>query len=69
MSRALATYLGAALLAAWAILRAWDHFRGRRQAPPPWQEPEDGVQPADPRPVYLVTLGRGDPRIGTFSRN
>lgn len=29
MSRALATYLGAAILAAWAILRAWDHLRGR----------------------------------------
>lgn len=34
MTRALAIYLGAALMAAWAILRAWDHFRGR-PAPEP----------------------------------
>ena len=27
MTRAVAIYLGAALMAAWAILRAWDHFR------------------------------------------
>lgn len=38
----------------------------RPQEPPAWQEPEDGVQPVD---VYLVTLSRDDPRIGTFSRN
>jgi hypothetical protein len=31
MIRALAIYLGAALMAAWAILRAWDHLRGRRE--------------------------------------
>lgn len=65
-----AAYLGAALVAAWAILRAWDHFRGRPPVAPPWQEPEDGVQPPDPRPeairvAYLVAPG-GQP---TFSRN
>ena len=65
MTRALAIYLGAALMAAWAILRAWDHVRGR-PAPEPWVEPEDGVQPADP---YVVTLARDDPRVGMYSRN
>ena len=71
MTRAVAIYLGAALMAAWAILRAWDHFRGRPE-PPPWQEPEDGVQPLDPRLVYLVTVGQptdATPRYGTFSLN
>ncbi len=34
MRRALAIYLGAAIMAAWAILRAWDHFRGRQEPPP-----------------------------------
>ena len=29
MTRGLAIYLGAALMVAWAILRAWDHFHGR----------------------------------------
>ena len=31
MRKALAIYLGCALLAAWAILRAWDHLRGRQE--------------------------------------
>ena len=65
MRRAAAIYLGAALLAAWAVLRFYDHLRGRPQ-PTNWDEPEDGVQPVD---VYLVTLSRDDPRVGTFSRN
>ena len=65
MTRCLAAYLGAALVAAWAILRAWDHLRGPRPEPPPLQEPDDGVQPAD---VYLVSITAADGR-GTFSRN
>lgn len=69
MKRAAAIYLGAALLAAWAILRAWDHLRGRRPLPPEWDEPDDGVQPPDPRPVYLVTVTASGPVVGTFSRN
>ena len=36
MRRALAIYLGCALLAAWAILRAWDHLHGRPIEPDPW---------------------------------
>lgn len=48
---------------------AWLALRRRPAAPPPYREDDDGVQPPDPRPVYLVTLSRGDPRIGTFSRN
>ena len=65
MTRALAIYLGAALMAAWAILRAWDHFRGRPAPVPEWQEPDDGVQPPD---LYLVSITSADGR-GTFSRN
>lgn len=65
MRRAVAIYLGVALMAAWAILRAWDHLRGRPM-PAPDVEPDDGVQPGD---IYLVTLARDDPRVGMFSRN
>jgi hypothetical protein len=54
--------LGAILCLVWAALTAWEHLRQR-------PAPEDEVQPPDPYTVYLVTLGRGDPRIGTFSRN
>jgi hypothetical protein len=54
--------LGAALCLVWALVTAWEH---RRQRP----APEDEVQPPDPRTVYLVTLTRDDPRVGTFSRN
>lgn len=79
---AVAIYLGAALMAAWAVLRAWDHFRGRPPVTPPWEPPD--VQPGDPRtwrlivatdplhepypPVYSVSVTSADGR-GTFSRN
>jgi hypothetical protein len=66
MTRFALSYLGAVLCIAFVIDR-WLHRR--YPEPPPWEEPEEGVQPPDPRPVYLVTLGRGDPRIGTWSRN
>ena len=58
MTRAAACYLGAALMAAWAIHRAWDHRRGRRPEPPRWIEPEDGVQPLDPYVADLAMASR-----------
>lgn len=60
--KAVAIYLGCAVMAAWAILRVWDHIRGR-PAPVPWIEPDDGIQPWDCRSVTLAD-GRG-----VFSRN
>jgi hypothetical protein len=51
---ALAIYAGAALMAAWAILRAWDHFHGRPLVTEP--EPPE-VQPPDPWPWYTLTGG------------
>jgi hypothetical protein len=56
---AVAIYFGAALMAAWAILRAWDHLT--RRVPPP--DPLDAIQPWDCRSVTLAD-GRG-----VFSRN
>jgi hypothetical protein len=63
---AVAVYLGAALMAAWAILRAWDHLTRDRCAEstlPRHADPEIVVQPWDPR---TVTLADG---CGVFSRN
>jgi hypothetical protein len=48
---ALAIYLGCALMAVWAILRAWDHFHGRPPVTPPWEEP---LPTPDPRPWRLI---------------
>ena len=42
MTRAAAIYLGAAVMAAWAILRVIDHLRGRPLPVPPWEEDDDG---------------------------
>ena len=58
---ALAVYLGCALMAAWAVLRAWDHFHGRPPLRPEWPEP---VPPADIRLLYLsdnLTAADGGP--------
>jgi hypothetical protein len=61
---ALAIYLGCALMAAWAILRAWDHLTRREPSTLPRRlDPEIVVQPWD---CYTVTLADGR---GTFSRN
>ena len=71
MTRALAIYLGCALMAAWAILRAWDHLT-RREPPalPRHLDPEIVVQPWDPR---TVSLSEGitfvDPTGWTYWRN
>lgn len=64
MKTALAIYLGCALMAAWAIIRAVDHLT-RREPPtlPRHLDPEIVVQPWD---AYTVTLADGR---GTFSRN
>ena len=56
---ALAIYFGCALMAAWAILRAWDHFHGR-----PPVTPEPSVPPQDIRLLYLsdnLTAADGGP--------
>ena len=52
MTRAVAIYLGCAVMAAWAFLRAWDHFTRREP------DPHDAIQPWDCRSVTLAD-GRG----------
>jgi hypothetical protein len=57
--RFLLSYLGAVLCIAFVI----DRWLNRRYPePPPWEEPE-GVQPADPRPNFLLTLYSADPNV------
>lgn len=54
---AAAIYLGCALMAAWAILRAWDHLTRREPSTLPRHlDPEIVVQPWDPRTVTLVEV-------------
>jgi hypothetical protein len=60
---ALAIYLGCGLLAAWAILRAYDHLRGRPPVTPPWEEP---LPPVDP---YIATILPGSRTIVMDSDN
>lgn len=48
-----------AALAVWAIVHV-----GARDDPPEWDEPEDGVQPGDPRTLWLsdnLTAADGGP--------
>ena len=67
MIRFALSYLGAALCIAFVIDR-WLH---RKQEPPApvWDESEDGIQPPDPRPVFLVGVRADDPWVGTYSNN
>jgi len=45
--RAIAAYLGAIVVIAWAVLTAWAYLRRDRPVPATYREPED-VQPPDP---------------------
>ena len=56
--RAIAAYLGAIVVIAWAVLTAWAfiHAATRREYDMPYREPEDGIQGADPYSVTLASL-------------
>lgn len=50
MRKALAVYLGCALIAAYVVVRAWDHFRGRPPEPDPWAAlPQPDLAPIRPK--------------------
>ena len=66
MRKAIAIYLGCAVIAAYVILRAWDHFRGLPPIEPdPWATlPQPDLAPIRPKSViFSDNLTAADPVV------